>query len=33
VLNGSVYESRSTYVHELRPDGTVPEVLSAACGL
>jgi hypothetical protein len=32
VLNASAYEGSSTAVHELRPDGTVPQVLLAGCG-
>ncbi len=33
VVNGRYYEGSMTYVHELRPDGTLPEVLSAGCGV
>jgi hypothetical protein len=32
VLNGGWYEGSWTAVHELRPDGTVPEVLNVQCG-
>lgn len=32
VLDGDYYEGSWTVVHELRPDGSVPEVLSAGCG-
>jgi hypothetical protein len=32
VLNGGWYEGSWTAVHELRPDGTVPEVLYVQCG-
>jgi hypothetical protein len=32
VLNGGWYEGSWTAVHELRPDGTVPELLYVQCG-
>ena len=33
VLDLRYWEGSSTFVHELRPDGTLPEVLSVACGV
>jgi hypothetical protein len=33
VLDGLYYEGSAVTVHELRADGTVPEVLSAGCGV
>jgi hypothetical protein len=32
VLNGGWHEGSWTAVHELRPDGTTPEVLYVLCG-
>jgi hypothetical protein len=33
VLNSQYFESQSTYVYELRPDGSLPKVLTANCGV
>jgi len=33
VLGARFWESSSTMVHELRSDGTIPEVLSVGCGV
>ena len=33
VVGAHLWESSSTAVHELRPDGTLPEVLSVGCGV